>query len=60
MRSADSELTVEDIWRHFCVPQPSSIRQKSSAYFPLEWQLKLVEGTGRERVAAPHRGNVER
>lgn len=47
---ADSELTVEDIWRFL---RTTTIEHQAEvfAYFPLEWQLKMIEGTGREQVA---------
>src|SRR3954447_26364547 len=47
---ADSELPAEEVWKFL---RTTSIQQQASifAYFPLEWQLKLIEGTGRQQVA---------
>jgi magnesium transporter len=44
------EFTVEQVWRFL---ENTSIRHQAAIfeYFPLEWQIKLVEGAGRERMA---------
>src|SRR5439155_23659467 len=44
------EFTPEEVWRFL---QPSSIREQAIIfeYFPIEAQVKLVEGTGRPHVA---------
>jgi len=44
------DLEVEQIWRFL---ENTSIRHQASIfeYFPVEWQVKLVEGAGRERMA---------
>jgi magnesium transporter len=43
-------FSVEDVWRFL---QCTGIEHQAEifAYFPLEWQMKMVEGAGRERVA---------
>jgi magnesium transporter len=43
-------FTVEDVWRFLC---STDITHQAAifAYFPLEWQVKLVEGTGRPHMA---------
>src|SRR5262245_54311917 len=44
------EFDVEEVWRFL---QPSSIRGQAAIfeYFPLDWQVKMVEGTGRAHMA---------
>ncbi len=44
------EFSVEDVWR---VLQSTSIRHQAAVfeYFPLEWQVKMVAGTGRPHMA---------
>src|SRR5262245_13812653 len=44
------DFTPEEIWR---LLEHTDIRQQAAIfeYFPIEWQVKLVEGTGRERMA---------
>jgi magnesium transporter len=44
------EFAVEDVWRFL---NSSSIAHQAAifAYFPLEWQVKMVEGTGRQHMA---------
>jgi magnesium transporter len=44
------DLTVEQIWRFL---ENTSIKNQAAIfeYFPIDWQVKLVEGTGRERMA---------
>lgn len=44
------DLEVEQIWRFL---ENTSIRNQAAIfeYFPIEWQVRLVEGTGRERMA---------
>jgi magnesium transporter len=43
-------FSVEDVWRFL---RCTTIEHQAAifAYFPMEWQLKMVEGTGREAVA---------
>src|SRR5829696_487216 len=47
---ADTDLSAEDVWRFL---RATSIGHQAEvfAYFPPEWQLRLVEGAGREAVA---------
>src|SRR5262249_24337516 len=47
---ADEGLTVEEVWR---VLSQSSIEKQAEifGYFPLERQVELVEGTGRQHMA---------
>ncbi|MBI3408420.1 MAG: magnesium transporter [Planctomycetes bacterium] len=44
------DLTVDQVWKFL---ENTSIRNQAAIfeYFPIEWQVKLVEGTGRERMA---------
>jgi magnesium transporter len=44
------EFEVEQVWRFL---ENTNIRNQAAIfeYFPLEWQVKMVEGTGRERMA---------
>ncbi len=44
------DLEVEQVWRFL---QHTNIRHQAAIfeYFPIEWQVKLVEGTGREHMA---------
>ncbi len=44
------EFGVEDVWR---VISTTSIRNQAAIfeYFPIEWQVKMVEGTGRQHMA---------
>src|SRR5262245_34965088 len=44
------EYDVEDAWR---VLQQTSIKTQAAIfeYFPTDWQVKLVEGTGRQHMA---------
>jgi magnesium transporter len=44
------DLEVEQVWRFL---ENTSIRHQAAIfeYFPIEWQVKMVEGTGRERMA---------
>src|SRR5207237_8364460 len=43
-------LDVEDVWR--CLDSTDITHQAVIfAYFPLEWQVKLVEGTGQPHMA---------
>lgn len=44
------EFEVEEAWR---VLQTTNIRNQAAVfeYFPIEWQVKMVEGTGREKMA---------
>ncbi len=46
---ADS-FAVDEVWRFL---RCTSIKNQAAifAYFPLEWQLKMVEGTGKEQMA---------
>src|SRR4051794_37128519 len=49
--SLSEEMPVEAVWRFLhttAVPQQADV----FAYFPLEWQLKMVEGTGRQQMAS--------
>ena len=47
---ADDEMPVEDIWRFL---RSTRIDQQAGvfAYFPSEFQLRMIEGTGREQMA---------
>src|SRR5688572_5876928 len=44
------ELEVEQCWKFL---EHTSIRNQAAIfeYFPIDWQVKMVEGTGRERMA---------
>jgi magnesium transporter len=44
------ELEVDQVWKFL---EHTSIRNQAAIfeYFPIEWQVKMVEGTGRERMA---------
>jgi magnesium transporter len=44
------EFTVEEVWRFL---QNTSIRHQAAIfeYFPIDWQVKMVEGTGRQHMA---------
>src|SRR5918999_565353 len=44
------DLEVEKVWKFL---ENTSIRNQAAIfeYFPIEWQVKMVEGTGRERMA---------
>lgn len=44
------DLNVDQLWKFL---ENTSIRNQAAIfeYFPIEWQVKLVEGTGRERMA---------
>src|SRR5262245_33026474 len=44
------EFSVEDVWRFL---QTTTIHRQADifAYFPLEWQIQMVEGTGRPHMA---------
>jgi magnesium transporter len=46
----DEELPVEDIWRFL---RTTHIKQQANifAYFEPDWQLRMIEGTGREQMA---------
>ncbi len=48
--SLEGRFSVEDAWRFL---RSSSIATQAAifAYFPMEWQVKMVEGTGREHMA---------
>lgn len=48
--SLSGEFTVEQVWKFL---ENTSIRHQAAIfeYFPLEWQVKLVEGAGKERMA---------
>src|SRR4051794_8156894 len=43
-------FSVEDVWRFL---QTTNIPNQAAvfSYFPLEWQLKMVEGAGRQQMA---------
>jgi magnesium transporter len=43
-------ISVEDVWRFL---RSTNIEHQAEifAYFPMEWQLKMVAGTGREQTA---------
>ncbi len=44
------DFSVEDVWR--CLASTDIGHQAAVfAYFPLEWQVKMVEGTGRQHMA---------
>jgi magnesium transporter len=44
------DFSVEDVWR--CLGSTDIAHQAAIfAYFPLEWQVKMVEGTGRQHMA---------
>jgi magnesium transporter len=44
------DFSVEDVWRFL---HTTDIAHQAAifAYFPLEWQVKMVEGTGRQQMA---------
>lgn len=44
------DLTVEEVWK---VLKNTSIRNQAAIfeYFPIDWQVKMVEGVGREHMA---------
>lgn len=44
------DLEIEQVWKFL---ENTSIRHQAAIfeYFPIEWQVKLVEGTGKERMA---------
>jgi magnesium transporter len=44
------EFEVEEVWRFL---QHTHIRNQAAIfeYFPIEWQVKMVEGTGRQQMA---------
>jgi magnesium transporter len=44
------DLSVEEVWRFL---QTTSIPHQAAIfeYFPLEWQVRMVEGTGRQHMA---------
>src|SRR5262245_30997522 len=44
------EFDIEQVWRFL---QHTSIRNQAAIfeYFPIEWQVKMVEGTGRQHMA---------
>ena len=44
------EFAVEEVWRFL---QHTSIRNQAAIfeYFPLDWQVQMVEGTGRQQMA---------
>ena len=48
--SLAGDLEVDQVWKFL---EHTSIRNQAAIfeYFPIEWQVKLVEGTGRERMA---------
>lgn len=47
---ADSSLSAEEVWKFL---RTTAIKQQAAifAYFPLEVQLRMIEGTGREQMA---------
>jgi magnesium transporter len=46
----NEEFTVEEVWRFL---QQTNIKTQALIfeYFPIEWQVKMVEGTGRQHMA---------
>src|SRR5438874_6817102 len=48
--SLTGDMDAEQVWKFL---EHTSIRHQAAIfeYFPIEWQVKLVEGTGRERMA---------
>src|SRR5262249_54928642 len=44
------EFDVDEVWRFL---QTTSIRNQAAIfeYFPIDWQVKMVEGTGRQHMA---------
>jgi magnesium transporter len=48
--SLEGEFSVEDVWRFLA---HTSIKTQAAIfeYFPLEWQVKMVEGSGQPQVA---------
>src|SRR5436309_3101282 len=48
--SLSENFEVEDVWRFL---QTTSIANQAAifAYFPPEWQVRMVEGTGRAHMA---------
>ena len=47
--SLAGDLEVDQVWKFL---EHTNIRTQAAIfeYFPIEWQVKLVEGTGRERM----------
>ncbi len=48
--SLAGDFSVEDVWR-FLNTSSIAIQAAIFVYFPLEWQVQLVEGTGRPHMA---------
>jgi magnesium transporter len=48
--SLSGNFSVEDVWRFL---QSTSIANQAAifAYFPLEWQVRMVDGAGRQQMA---------
>src|SRR5271168_3352089 len=44
------DFSVEDDWR-FLRSAPIATQAAIFSYFPLEWQVKMVQGTGRQQMA---------
>lgn len=46
----EGEFDVEEVWRFL---ENTSIKHQAAIfeYFPIDWQIKMVEGTGRQRMA---------
>src|SRR5262249_58031451 len=44
------DFEVEEVWRYL---QHTNIKHQATIfeYFPIEWQVKMVEGTGRQHMA---------
>ncbi|MBY0227766.1 MAG: magnesium transporter [Gemmataceae bacterium] len=49
--SLSEEFPVEDVWR-FLHATDQVHQADVFAYFPLEWQLRMVDGTGRQQMAS--------
>src|SRR6266852_1071557 len=48
--SLSDDFSVEDVWR-FLHTAPIATQAALFAYFPLEWQVKMVAGAGRQEMA---------
>src|SRR5436190_10825423 len=46
----EGEFDVEEVWRFL---ENTSIKHQAAIfeYFPIDWQIKMVEGTGRQHMA---------
>ena len=53
----EGDFKVEDVWR-FLHTTDIAHQAEIFSYFPLEWQVKMVEGAGRQEMARLDRGDV--